>query len=164
MYLLWRWNHFVFLFLGMDCLLHVLMTHCSEVDVVDRAIFYYSLLNGAADSKVYQNLCHISVNKNKQWYLISKDAGGCKWKTGFLIPTQIVEKNEKKRLNFCLFFSILCDVLLSTFEMMRVLLIIVSALFQIQEILSSADLKMTRRQISNIIHSPSKHVHSLKKT
>lgn len=64
------------IFNGMDCLLHVLMTHCSEVDVVDRAIFYYSLLNGAADSKI-------------------------------------------------------------------------------QEILSSADLKMTRRQISNIIHSPS---------
>lgn len=54
------------------------------------------------------------------------------------------------------YFTCFCFQLLKWW----VLLIIVSGLFQIQEILSSADLKMTRRQISNIIHSPSKHVHS----
>lgn len=53
-----------FLFVGMDCLLHVLMTHCSEVDVVDRAIFYYSLLNGAADSKVYIYVTFLLIKIN----------------------------------------------------------------------------------------------------
>ncbi|CAI9731007.1 Hypothetical predicted protein [Octopus vulgaris] len=44
------------IFTEIDSFLHLLMTSSKDVDIIDRATFYYSLLNGAADTKIREVL------------------------------------------------------------------------------------------------------------